>query len=79
VVDEALSVGDAEFKRKCRMKINELIKSGVTVLFVSHSKEAIAETCSRAIFLKDGKVKVDGTVDEAFEEYGKKPAESKKK
>lgn len=71
VVDEALSVGDAEFKKKCRQKINELIKSGVTVLFVSHSKDAIAETCSRAIFLKDGKVRVDGTVEEAFEEYSK--------
>lgn len=72
VVDEALSVGDAEFKKKCRQKINELIASGITVLFVSHSKEAIAETCSRAIFLKDGKVKIDGTVEEAFAEYSKK-------
>lgn len=77
VVDEALSVGDAEFKLKCRRKINELIETGVTVLFVSHSRDAISETCSRAIFLKDGRVKVDGTVDEAFAEYDKKPAKKK--
>ena len=72
VVDEALSVGDAEFRAKCRSRINDLIGSGVTVLFVSHAREAVAETCSRAIFLKDGKVKFDGTVEGAFEEYDKK-------
>lgn len=72
VIDEALSVGDADFKKKCRQKINDVIKQGVTVLFVSHSMDAIKETCTRAIFLKDGKVKVDGTVDEAFAEYNKK-------
>ena len=38
VIDEALSVGDADFKKKCNNKIKELIGSGVTVLFVSHSK-----------------------------------------
>ena len=72
VIDEALSVGDADFKKKCRQKINDVITQGVTVLFVSHSMDAIKETCTRAIFLKDGKVKVDGTVDEAFAEYNKK-------
>lgn len=72
VVDEALSVGDAEFQQKCRDKINDLIREGVTVLFVSHSKSAVSEICSRAIFLKDGKVKMDGTVEQVFEEYSKK-------
>ena len=72
VVDEALSVGDADFQKKCRDKINEVIAAGVTVLFVSHSRAAIEETCTRAIFLKNGKVEVDGTVEEAFEAYGAK-------
>ncbi len=72
VVDEALSVGDADFQKKCRDKINEGISAGVTVLFVSHSRQAIEETCTRAIFLKNGKVEVDGTVEEAFEAYGAK-------
>jgi len=72
VVDEALSVGDADFQKKCRDKINDVISTGVTVLFVSHSRKAIEETCTRAIFLKDGKVQVDGTVEEAFDAYNKK-------
>ena len=72
VVDEALSVGDADFQKKCRDKINDVIATGVTVLFVSHSRKAIEETCTRAIFLKDGKVQVDGTVEEAFDAYDKK-------
>lgn len=72
VVDEALSVGDTEFKIKCRNKINDVIAAGVTVLFVSHSQDSVEETCNRALFLKDGKIAVDGTVAEAFEAYGKK-------
>ncbi len=75
VIDEALSVGDAEFRAKCRKKINELIASGVTVLFVSHSMEAVKETCSRAIYLENGKIKFDGPVEEAFAVY--KPPKKK--
>jgi teichoic acid transport system ATP-binding protein len=69
VIDEALSVGDAEFRKKCESKIKELRTSGVTVLFVSHSMASIQDTCDRAIYLKDGTIKFDGAVDEAFEVY----------
>lgn len=69
VIDEALSVGDANFKKKCNAKINELIESGVTVLFVSHSAKGIKDICTRAIYLKGGKVAYDGGVEEAFELY----------
>ncbi len=69
VIDEALSVGDNNFKKKCKSKVNEVIKSGVTVLFVSHSVDLIRDTCSRAIYLKDGLVHFDGAVDDAFEIY----------
>lgn len=71
VIDEALSVGDARFKKKCRNSINELIKTGVTVLFVSHSTDALLTTCKRAIYLKDGKIEFDGTVVDALELYNK--------
>ena len=54
VVDEALSVGDATFKKKCKDKIGEIIKSGVTVLYVSHNQAGVKELCNRAIFLKKG-------------------------
>lgn len=69
VVDEALSVGDSRFRKKCRKAIKALIDTGVTVLFVSHSADALKSTCDRAIYLKDGGVEFDGTVDEALERY----------
>lgn len=69
VVDEALSVGDSRFRRKCRKSIRKLINSGVTVLFVSHSADALKTTCSRAIYLKEGRVEFDGSVDDALERY----------
>ncbi|MDO5125527.1 MAG: ABC transporter ATP-binding protein [Ruminococcus sp.] len=72
VIDEALSVGDADFKKKCNRKIKELISQGVTVLFVSHSNNAIKDTCDRAIYLKGGKVAFDGDIDKAFELYNQK-------
>ena len=79
VIDEALSVGDAKFKKKCRGAIKELIRSGVTVLFVSHSTDALTTTCNRAIYLKGGKVEYDGTVLEALERYNKDVEEIRRK
>ncbi len=65
VVDEALSVGDAKFKAKCRNKINELVNSDITVLYVSHAADSIRQICKRGIYLKKGKVIFDGPVEEA--------------
>lgn len=72
VIDEALSVGDAQFRKKCENKIKELRNTGITVLFVSHSMNAINDTCDRAIYLSGGKIEYDGNVKEAFEKYNKK-------
>ena len=69
VVDEALSVGDASFKKKCKNKINDIISSGTTVLYVSHTKDSVIEICKRAIFMKKGELLFDGDVKEAFEMY----------
>lgn len=69
VVDEALSVGDASFKKKCKDKINDIINSGTTVLYVSHNQASVAEICDRAIFLKKGELLFDGNVEEAYEMY----------
>lgn len=68
VVDEALSVGDASFKKKCKARIKEMIKSNITVLYVSHSKD-ITEICDRAIYLQKGKVIFDGTMEETVKKY----------
>ena len=86
VVDEALSVGDASFKRKCKDKINEIIASGTTVLYVSHNQASVAEICERALYLRKGKLIYDGDVKDAYaayqafkeEEKAKKEAKKKK-
>ncbi|MBU0633405.1 ABC transporter ATP-binding protein [bacterium] len=54
IVDEALSVGDAAFKRKCYVKMEEIRESGATILFVSHSEHQILHLCSRALLFKRG-------------------------
>lgn len=69
VIDEALSVGDKSFKKKCKNKIAEIIKSGKTVLYVSHSMEGVREICPRAIYLKKGKIVFDGDVNDALALY----------
>ena len=79
VVDEALSVGDASFKRKCKEKINEIISAGTTVLYVSHNPESVKEICDRAIYLRKGKLIFDGDVNGAFETYQAFKAEEKAK
>ncbi|HET7562573.1 MAG TPA: ABC transporter ATP-binding protein [Rhodanobacteraceae bacterium] len=56
VVDEALSVGDEAFQRKCFARINAIRNSGTTVLFVSHSAGTVVELCDRAILLDGGEL-----------------------
>lgn len=60
VIDEVLSVGDAEFQKKCLGKMAEVAKGGRTVLFVSHNMGAVTRLCSRAILLSAGRLQTDG-------------------
>ncbi len=60
IIDEALSVGDAAFQRKCFAKIEDIQKRGTTILFVSHSEGSIVNLCSRAIWISNGKQIIDG-------------------
>ncbi len=70
VVDEALSVGDRKFKKKCVTRIREIMMdSNVTVLFVTHSTTTAQEFCSRGIVLDHGKKLFDGTMDDAMAYY----------
>lgn len=69
LVDEVLAVGDAAFQRKCQQKIGDEAQSGRTILFVSHSLPAIAAICNRAIFLEQGKLIRDASVDAVLAEY----------
>lgn len=69
LVDEVLAVGDAEFQRRCLGKMNEVEKSGRTVIFVSHSMEAIARLCSNAVWLDRGQLRAAGKTGAVVQEY----------
>lgn len=71
IVDEVLSVGDAAFQKKCLAKINHLMKSGRTVLFVSHNIGSVNELCTSAILLDKGKMMQSGNVSDVIESYVK--------
>ena len=61
IIDEALSVGDELFQRKCFSRIEAIKRSGATILFVSHSGGTIVELCDRAVLLDSGEKLVSGT------------------
>jgi len=56
IIDEALSVGDEAFQRKCFAKIQQFKENGVTIIFVSHSGSAIIELCDKAMLLDSGEM-----------------------
>lgn len=69
LIDEILSVGDQHFQEKCFNKMRELKKEGKTMVFVTHSMESVRNLCDRAIWLYDGKVRMDGNTNEVVNEY----------
>lgn len=69
IIDEVLAVGDAEFQKKCIGKMEDVSKSGRTILFVSHQFSAIKKLCKHGIFLKNGMVEVEGNMDDVIQSY----------
>lgn len=70
IVDEALSVGDAAFRRKCLDRVNRLIQQeNVTLLFVTHSSSVAQEFCQRGILMDKGAILFDGEIDLAVSKY----------
>jgi lipopolysaccharide transport system ATP-binding protein len=69
IIDEVLAVGDAEFQKKCLGKMDEVSRSGRTVIFVSHNMTALRELCQRGIVLKKGQIMFDGTIHQAIDSY----------
>lgn len=69
MIDEALAVGDAEFKERSRKRLEELLGQAGTVILVSHSMGAITELCTRAIWMDRGRVVADGDPDEVVQDY----------
>jgi len=69
IVDEILSVGDAEFQAKSRNRMMQLMGGGTTVLFVSHNLEQIRQMCHRVVWLEQGMVKMIGAAKEVCDGY----------
>jgi lipopolysaccharide transport system ATP-binding protein len=63
IVDEVLAVGDAGFQKRCLGKMSDVSQEGRTVLFVSHSMPAIQKLCRRAVWLRGGRVEMDGAAE----------------
>ena len=73
IIDEALSVGDKDFRKKCRDKIKEIReRDHVTVLFVTHSTDSALDFCERGLVLEHGKLVHDGSIAESIEFYTRK-------
>lgn len=69
VVDEVLAVGDQQFQARCLGKMDEVARSGRTILFVSHNMAAVENLCSRCILLNKGELDLDGDVNDVIAEY----------
>jgi lipopolysaccharide transport system ATP-binding protein len=70
IVDEVLAVGDAQFQRKCLGRLQNLNKSGRTVLFVSHNLGSLSALCDRGILLSAGRVVAEGPIANVLHQYG---------
>jgi ABC-type polysaccharide/polyol phosphate transport system ATPase subunit len=71
MIDEALSAGDAKFKKKAGAKMQELMHSARAMFLVSHAMPSIKELCNAAIWLHKGELMMQGTPDEVIEAYTK--------
>ena len=69
IIDEVFAVGDKNFQEKSLQKTTDMVYSGKTILFTSHSEDQIRNFCNRVIYLKDGKIQFDGDVEKGIEKY----------
>ena len=69
IVDEILSVGDADFQEKSRARMMDLMTGGTTVFFVSHSLKQIRQMCNKVVWLEHGKIQAIGKTGEICDKY----------
>ena len=74
LVDEILSVGDQHFQEKCFQKLEELKAEGKTIVFVTHGMGAVKRFCTRAVWLHQGEIKMDGDTKTVIDKYLKTTA-----
>ena len=69
IIDEVLAVGDASFRKKCIQKMDQIVKSGRTILVVSHNMETIQSMADRVIWIDAGKLILEGQPDMVVKQY----------
>jgi len=69
LIDEVLGVGDIEFREKSKAAVFQRIRSGNTVLIVSHNLNVLRSMCSRIVWIENGKVEMDGGSDDVIDSY----------
>ena len=69
LVDEVLAVGDAAFQHKCMKRMADLKRSGVTVVYVSHTLSTVETFCDRAVWLDDGVIHSQGNITDVVMDY----------
>ena len=69
LIDEILAVGDKHFQDKCFAKLHELKNSEKTIVIVTHDLAQVKKLCNRAVWIKDGKIKMDGNPKEVVDKY----------
>ncbi|MBR1376730.1 MAG: ABC transporter ATP-binding protein [Bacilli bacterium] len=69
LIDEILAVGDQHFQDKCFEKLEELKNSDKTIVIVTHDLNAVKKLCTRAVWINQGEVRMDGNPKEVIEEY----------
>lgn len=74
LIDEILAVGDMKFQQKCLNKMMEFKKSGVTMVFVSHSMEDVKRICDRVMWIEEHTIKMLGNPDEVVGRYSNSSA-----
>lgn len=69
LIDEALAVGDEEFRARSEERVDELLSEAGTVFLISHSRTAIASMCNRCIWMHGGRLRADGPPEEVLDQY----------
>jgi len=69
LVDEVLSVGDANFQQKCLKRIGEIVRAGTTLLYVSHDLSSVEAACEKSVWLADAVVQASGPTREVVGKY----------
>lgn len=69
LIDEALAVGDEEFRERSKERVDELLREAGTVFLISHSRTAISTICNRCVWMHGGRLRSDGSPDEVLDEY----------